>query len=144
MAAGPLDARFAVGCDLPVRGIATSGRSGRSFSLGIADAVTVLAADAAGADVAATLIANAVDLDHPAIKRCPARDLDPDSDLGEHQITLDVGPLDEAAVNLALGRGAAEAEGMQLAGLIFGAVLMLGGRHKVIGEALFAALAHAA
>ena len=37
--------RWRADCDeLPVRGIATSGRGGRSFSLGIADAVTVLAA----------------------------------------------------------------------------------------------------
>ncbi len=46
----------------PVRGIATSGWRGRSFSLGIADAVTVLADSAAMADAAATIIANAVDL----------------------------------------------------------------------------------
>jgi len=39
--------------DGPVRGIATSGRHGRSFSLGIADAVTVLARTAAQADAAA-------------------------------------------------------------------------------------------
>ncbi|MHA1109148.1 MAG: UPF0280 family protein, partial [Alphaproteobacteria bacterium] len=43
-----------------VRGIATSGWKGRSHSLGIADSVTVLAKTAAAADVAATLIANAV------------------------------------------------------------------------------------
>src|SRR3954452_12775472 len=50
-----------------VGGLATSGWRGRSFSLGIADAFTVMAADAAAADAAATLIANAVDLpDHPA------------------------------------------------------------------------------
>ena len=49
-----------------VRGIATSGWRGRSFSLGIADAVTVLADSAAAADAAATIIANAVDLPgHP-------------------------------------------------------------------------------
>ena len=40
--------------DRPVRGIATSGWGGRSFSRGIADAVTVLARDAASADAAAT------------------------------------------------------------------------------------------
>ena len=51
-----------------MRGVATSGWRGRSFSLGIADAVTVLASSAAAADAAATLIANAVDLPgHPAI-----------------------------------------------------------------------------
>ncbi len=48
------------------RGIATSGWRGRSFSLGIADAVTVIARDAATADAAATLIANAVDLPGPS------------------------------------------------------------------------------
>ncbi|MEC8654572.1 MAG: hypothetical protein VXX83_03680, partial [Pseudomonadota bacterium] len=43
-----------------VGGIATSGWKGRSQSLGIADLMTVLAPTAAAADVAATLIANAV------------------------------------------------------------------------------------
>ena len=66
-----------------VRGVATSGWRGRSFSLGIADAVTVLARTGAEADAAATLIANAVDLPgNPAIKRIPAQELAPDSDLG--------------------------------------------------------------
>ena len=74
----------------PVRGIATSGWRGRSFSLGIADAVTVLAEDAAAADAAATLIANAVDLPgHSAIVRQPANELSPDSDLGERLVTTE-------------------------------------------------------
>ena len=42
----PLDGRFAVDAASPVRGIATSGWRGRSFSLGIADSVTVLATSA--------------------------------------------------------------------------------------------------
>ncbi|MGB3243381.1 MAG: UPF0280 family protein, partial [Sulfitobacter sp.] len=68
--------------DKPARGIATSGWQGRSHSLGIADAVTVAAHNAAAADVAATLIANAVDLPgHPAVQRMPANQLSPDSDL---------------------------------------------------------------
>ena len=76
----------------PVRGIATSGWRGRSFSLGIADAVTVLADRAAMADAAATIIANAVDLPgHPCVVRVPARDLAPDSDLGELLVTQGVG-----------------------------------------------------
>ena len=76
----------------PVRGIATSGWRGRSFSLGIADAVTVLAATAAKADAAATIIANAVDLpNHAAITRVPAREIAPDNDLGERLVTRAVG-----------------------------------------------------
>ncbi len=77
-----------------IGGIATSGWQGRSHSLGIADAVTVLARDACTADAAATLIANAVDLpDHPAVTRTPACDLSPDSDLGARPVTSWVGPL---------------------------------------------------
>ena len=45
-----------ISADLPVRGIATSGWRGRSWSLGIADAVTVLAHSAAMADAAATML----------------------------------------------------------------------------------------
>src|SRR6266850_3006418 len=78
----------------PIRGIATSGWRGRSFSLGIADAVTVLADTAAMADAAATIIANAVDLPgHPNIERVPACELAPDSDLGERLVTQSVGVL---------------------------------------------------
>ena len=80
-----------------MRGIATSGWRGRSFSLGIADAVTVLADRAAAADAAATIIANAVDLPgHPAIVRVPARELAPDSDLGEQPVTQAVGEFNRA------------------------------------------------
>src|SRR5260370_41884749 len=68
----------------PIRGIATSGWRGRSFSLGIADAVTVLAETAAMADAAATGVENAVDVPgHPRGKRVGAGERAPDSDLGE-------------------------------------------------------------
>jgi ApbE superfamily uncharacterized protein (UPF0280 family) len=77
-----------VDADDPTRGVATSGRHGRSFSLGIADAVTVLARTASQADAAATIIANAVDLPgHPCIVRCPANALQPESDLGARLVT---------------------------------------------------------
>ena len=109
----------------PVRGIATSGRGGRSFSLGIADSVTVLAATAAAADAAATLIANAVNVDHPAVERRAARDLDPDSDLGDLPVTVAVGGLPLEAVAEALDRGAAEARRLRRCGLIDSAALLL-------------------
>lgn len=115
--------------DGPIRGVATSGRHGRSFSLGIADAVTVLAADAARADAAATLIANAVDLPgHPAIHRVPASELDPDSDLGSRLVTAEVGALGPDEVARAIERGVDEAERMRDDGLIIAAVLCLGDR----------------
>lgn len=117
----------------PVRGVATSGWPGRSFSLGIADAVTVLAAGAAAADAAATVIANAVDAAHPAVSRAPAASLDPDSDLGERLVTTGVGPLPAEVVEAALDAGEARAEALLSAGLIEGAALVLGEEVRVVG-----------
>jgi len=118
----------------PVRGIATSGRHGRSFSLGIADAVTVRAATASQADAAATVIANAVDLPgHPAIIRQPANELQPDSDLGARLVTRDVGALLQCEIAAALESGAECARQLFDRGLIEGAVLRLCGDMLVIG-----------
>ena len=116
-----------------VRGIATSGRHGRSFSLGIADAVTVLARTAAQADAAATMIANAVDLPgHPGIVRVPARDIQPDSDLGERLVTRAVARLTRSEVTTALESGAAYARELLSRGLIDGAALCLLGETRIV------------
>jgi uncharacterized protein len=123
-----------IDADDPARGIATSGRHGRSFSLGVADAVTVLARTASQADAAATIVANAVDLPgHPAIVRCPANDLQPDSDLGARLVTRDVGKLGEDEVDDALRAGAIRARQLLAAGLIEGAALRLLGETVVVG-----------
>lgn len=117
----------------PVRGIATSGWRGRSFSLGIADAVTVLAGRAANADAAATIIANAVDLPgHPGVTRVPARELAPDSDLGDRLVTQAVGELSCDEIAAALDAGAAVAESLLREGLIHAAALCLGGKTRVV------------
>jgi ApbE superfamily uncharacterized protein (UPF0280 family) len=117
----------------PVRGIATSGWRGRSFSLGIADAVTVLADTAAMADAAATIIANAVDLPgHPNIKRVPACDLAPDSDLGERLVTQLVGELSPDEIHDALSAGVRVAESLRVANLIRAAALNLRGETRVV------------
>ena len=121
--------------DHPVRGIATSGWRGRSFSLGIADAVTVLADRAAAADAAATIIANAVDLPgHPAVTRIPARELAPDSDLGERMVTQAVADLTDAEVNDALAAGLRTAESLVRIGLIRSAALTLQREILVAGQ----------
>jgi uncharacterized protein len=117
-----------IDADDPSRGIATSGRHGRSFSLGIADAVTVLARTAAQADAAATIVANAVDLPgHPAVVRCPAHDLQPDSDLGARLVTRGVGELSDGEIMKALELGAACARKLLASRLIDGAALRLHG-----------------
>ncbi|MEE8173516.1 MAG: UPF0280 family protein [Alphaproteobacteria bacterium] len=128
-----MDARVRLSHDMPVRGLATSGWRGRSHSLGVADAVTVLAGCAAEADVAATLIANAVDVDHPAVTRAPANSLSDDSDLGDLQVTVAVGELPADAVERALAAGLARARAMQAQGLLFSAYLSLQDRVKTVG-----------
>jgi ApbE superfamily uncharacterized protein (UPF0280 family) len=125
-----LDRRAGVG------GVATSGWRGRSFSLGIADAVTILAATAAAADAAATVVANAVDLPgHPAIVRVPATDLQPDSDLGYRPVTRAVGQLSEPDIDRALASGEHAAGALRDRGLIAAAALHLAGTTRVVEKA---------
>jgi ApbE superfamily uncharacterized protein (UPF0280 family) len=120
-----------------VGGLATSGWRGRSFSLGIADAVTVMAADAAAADAAATLIANAVDLpDHPAVTRERANALHPESDLGARLVTRHVGHLVPGDVEQALAAGLRCADSLLAEGLILAAALHLQGETRVAGRCL--------
>jgi ApbE superfamily uncharacterized protein (UPF0280 family) len=118
----------------PIRGVATSGWAGRSFSLGIADAVTVLAATASAADAAATIVGNAVDLpDHPAVTRVPANSLQPDSDLGDRCVTAHVGALRDDEIDRALGRGRLMAERLIAERCIVAAALFLKGRSESAG-----------
>jgi ApbE superfamily uncharacterized protein (UPF0280 family) len=133
-----LDGALRVAAESGIGGVATSGRQGRSLSLGIADAVTVLARDAATADAAATLIANAVDVDSAAVHRAPASSLDPDSDLGTRLVTASVGLLAPAEIAAALGAGLARAEAFRAAGLIRAAALRLAGAVRVAGAPVLA------
>lgn len=119
-----------------IGGVATSGWRGRSHSLGIADAVTVLARDAASADAAATLIANAVDLPgSAAVTRRPATELSPDSDLGDRLVTVDVARLSPADRAEALRRGLDAARAMVRRDLIRCAFLCLQGDARGVGAA---------
>lgn len=123
-----LDAGLIVDAESGLRGMATSGWRGRSLSLGIADSVTVIARDAAGADAAATIIANHVDVDDAAIVRRPAVDVRDDSDLGSLPVTVAVGALSEASIGRALDQGLACARSLVERGLIAHALLSLAGR----------------
>jgi ApbE superfamily uncharacterized protein (UPF0280 family) len=128
-----MESQVRLAAEMAVRGLATSGWCGRSHSLGIADAVTVLARSAAEADVAATLIANAVAVDHPAVERAPAASLDADSDLGDLPVTVAVGALPAEAVAAALAAGAARARVLRADGLLHSAYLSLRGRIETVG-----------
>jgi uncharacterized protein len=130
-----------VKADDPSRGIATSGWRGRSWSLGIADAVTVLARTAAMADAAATMIANAVDLPgHQGVRRRPAVDMQADNDLGARLVTVDVGPLSRDDILRALAQGRAAAASFLARGLIDAAALFLQGESAVTGPMAFRAV----
>ena len=106
-----------------VRGVATSGWRGRSHSLGVADSVTVLASTAALADAAATVVANAVNVEDPSIVRRPAASLKDDSDLGVIPVTVDVPALDPEKISFALTRGLELASRLRAKGLILECVL---------------------
>lgn len=126
---------FAVLADSPTRGIATSGRGGRSLSMGIADSVTVLADSAAAADAAATVIGNAVDLDgHPSVTRRPAFMIKDDSDLGSRLVVTGCGPLHAAEIAQALERGVAAARGLKSQKLIHRAALFLKGQGRIVAD----------
>ena len=119
-----------------IGGVATSGAPGRSFSLGIADAVTILAADAAMADAAATVVANAVDLPGRAgILRLPANVILPDSDLGALPVTRLVPPLARDEIDAALAAGAAVAHALLAEGRIVAALLRLQGESRTVDPA---------
>ena len=128
-----LDGDFEVTSAMPVRGVATSGWRGRSFSLGIADSVTVLARTAAGADAAATMIANSVNVGDPAILRRPACELKDDTDLGDRLVTVAVGPLSADRVRRALDAGMTTACDLTERGSIHAAALWLQGAVRSVG-----------
>ena len=118
------------------RGMASSGWGGRSHSLGIADSVTVLAESAALADIAATLIANDIDLlGHPMITRQPAVELDAASDLAGMMVTTGVPWLEDDEIAAALATGRSTATALMQQDDIAGAVMVLQGRVESVGLA---------
>jgi ApbE superfamily uncharacterized protein (UPF0280 family) len=131
--AGMPNGSFMIDASMPVGGIATSGWRGRSLSLGIADSVTVLAKNAAAADAAATMIANAVNAEHAAIQRAPASSIKDDSDLGSLLVTTAVGVLPHALVAQVLQQGVMLAQRLMNDGVIYAAVLTLQAQSRAAG-----------
>lgn len=129
-----MDATIEINSTDPIHGIATSGWRGRSQSLGIADSVTILARTAATADAAATIIANAINVDDPAIRRLPACEVRDDSDLGDLPVTVEVGPLSPQKIEQALQCGVDRAAELQARGLIVAAYLQLQGQARMVGD----------
>ena len=128
-----IDARTTTRAGDGIGGIATSGWRGRSQSLGVADAVTVLARTAAEADAAATMIANAVNVDDPAIRRLPAHEVKDDSDLRDLLVTVGVGQLSDEQRAKAISFGADRAGQILSKNLIVAAYIQLQDKMVVVG-----------
>lgn len=103
---------------LKVGGVATSGLGGRSFTKGIASAVTILAEDASFADACATVVANSTYFPSPKVHRILAEERDPDTDIRGHWVTERVDALSPEEIQGALARGAARAAGLDVLGAV--------------------------
>ncbi len=128
-----MKAAYLIPVDLPmgVGGVATSGLGGRSFTKGIASAVTVLSENASLADAAATIIANFTDVKDPNIKRSLAERIYPDTDIAGEWVTTEIGRLSRKKVEEALENGLAKAYSISKRGLIKGALIAVKGRAVV-------------
>ncbi|MBI4964671.1 MAG: hypothetical protein HY913_15435 [Desulfomonile tiedjei] len=114
--------------EMNIGGICTSGLGGRSFTRGVASAATVFAARAAIADAAATAVANATYISSPAVERCAAESIYPDTDLKGVEITASLGYLAEDEMLTALSQGMNRAEALVKVSLIAGACITVQGR----------------
>jgi hypothetical protein len=123
-----LDAMATILAESNIGGVATSGWAGRSHSFGIADSVTVFASDAGVADAAATILANAVNVDDDLVVRQPASSLSDDTDLEDRLVTVSVPKLDRSQVARALAYGLEKAQTYVDAGLLQSVVLMCQGQ----------------
>lgn len=106
-------------------GLASSGFGGRSFTLGLADVVTVVGASGGVADAAATFICNKTVVETGGIVRRKASELDPLTDIPDALVTVERGPLSSQLVGMALANGREEAQKLKSAGIIMDAVIVL-------------------
>ena len=109
-------------------GVATSGFGGRSFTLGLADTVSVVAPSAPLADAAATFICNHTNVEDASVVRRKAAEIDPSTDIPEEWVTVSIGELSSPRVREALAHGQAAAERLKVAGRISEAVIRLRGK----------------
>ncbi len=137
-----VDGQLQITSTMPVRGVATSGWRGRSQSMGIADSVTVLAHTAAQADAAATIVANAVNVQDARISRMPAWLVRDDSDLGGLHVTVDVPALPLEQVHTALQRGLCKAQELKAGGLLWFALLTCQGHYVATSDPVALEQAH--
>lgn len=120
--------RISIDSTMGIGGVATSGLGGRSFTKGIASAVTVLAEKASMADAAATVIGNFTNIDDPKITRTLAEEIYPDTDIAGQWVTIKVGELGQEKIEQALNNGLSKAYSICQNELIGGALISVQGQ----------------
>ena len=123
----------------PVGGVATSGLGGRSFTRGVASAVTVLAGTCAEADALATHLANISRIPSERVHTCLAGDLDPQSDISDLDVVTGVDALSEGEVGQALSQIRREAERYLACGRLVAVFGCVQSRNVWVPEDFFAA-----
>jgi len=113
---------------MKIEGVATSGFGGRSFTKGIASAVTVLAENASMADAAATTIGNFTNVDDLNIYRTTAEKIYPDTDIAGEWVTTEIGTLSQKKIGEALTNGLTKTNSICQKGLIKGALIAVKGK----------------
>jgi ApbE superfamily uncharacterized protein (UPF0280 family) len=108
-------------------GLATSGFGGRSFTLGLADIVTVVAATGAIADAAATFICNCTNTESEQVVRRKASEIDPLTDIPDDNVTIIIGELNEEDISNALEIGLNKAANIKKQKHIYDAIIKLRG-----------------
>lgn len=102
LAKGEIDTIVPIISEQGIGGIATSGLGGRSFTRGIANAVSVFSSRCILADALATHLANRTLIPSAQIKMAKAGSIDPLSDIAELDIVTEVGSLTDAEVAASL------------------------------------------
>ncbi len=115
-------------------GVCTSGLGGRSLTRGIASAAVVFAKKSSVADAAATEIANHTSIDSPKIKKTHARNLDPDSDIKDLEVTLNFDSLDGNEIEEAISKGLMRAKELVNSRAIVGAFVRVCDKFQAIGD----------
>lgn len=108
-------------------GVATSGFGGRSFTLGLADSVTVIAATGALADAAATFIGNCTNTETEQVKRRKAYEIDPLTDIPDYEVTIQIKPLNNSDIIKALENGLDNAANLRARNTIYDAIIKIQG-----------------
>ncbi|MFZ3048458.1 MAG: hypothetical protein WA151_21295 [Desulfatirhabdiaceae bacterium] len=107
-------------------GVNTSGLGGRSFTCGVASAVTAIARTSSLADAAATAVANACFVAGADVVQMPAEQLDPNTDIPGLLVTVTVGRLSPTQTAEALSNALKKAEQLTQKGVILGALVAVG------------------